>query len=193
MDYENTERIESKVAPGVVIVYYKAIEERRIELRRQAADIAAKFRSLNAEVRKLQYEWAKPDIDEPTKEDLMVRQENVLEQQHTIMITELNPLYLRWGIKAVEGLKVNGVEIKTPDALLHGPGELYAETIKTIHDRLGLNDDQIKNLSSPTTSTGQAGGKTSDTTAPSVETLPIASTVSETAPSTSPVTLIRSA
>ena len=188
MEYTNTERIESKLFPGVAFVFYKMIEERRIELRRLAADLSSKLRKLATQTRKLEYEFAKTDLSDDQKEDLMEQQDLAMNETQSVLITELYPLYIKWGIQSVEGLTVNGEACTAPEGLKWGPEKLYHEALGLVQERMGLTEKQIKNLSSLTTSTEPEGGETSDTIAPIAETQPTDSIASATAASSSPTT-----
>src|SRR5258708_1947307 len=67
------------------------------------------------------------------------------EMEAAILSGEIEGLYLRWGLVAVEGLAVDGGSA-SPDLLLEkGPEALTREILLAIQAECGLSDDERKN------------------------------------------------
>jgi hypothetical protein len=61
------------------------------------------------------------------------------------LASEIDRVYLEWGLEAVEGLTVDG-ETATPALLIdRGPAELAAEILARIRSECGLSEDERKN------------------------------------------------
>jgi hypothetical protein len=187
MDYTSEERIESKAMPGIYLTFIKMVEGHRLELRRRAAGISAKLnplaRRINSSDQQLK-EIQKRVLDDAQSArvaELQLKIDEMAEQADLIHQTELQPIWIRWGLLKVEGdLTING-EPPTAENIAFGPPKLYAEIVEIIRERLGLSSGEIKNSSSPITSTAPEDGATSDTTAESAKTPETASTPEETA------------
>lgn len=62
-----------------------------------------------------------------------------------VLASEIDRVYLEWGLEAVEGLTVDG-ETATPALLIdRGPAELAAEILARIRSECGLSEDERKN------------------------------------------------
>lgn len=186
MDYTSQERIESKVMPGIFFTLVKMVEGHRLELRRRAAAISAKISPLARRIEAGDQELKKiaatndPAIAAKVAE-LQQKINEMVEQADMIHQTELEPIWIRWGLLKVEGdITING-EPPTADNLAFGPPDLYLEVLNLIRERLGISPAAIKNSSSPTTSIAQEDGTTGDTTADSAKTPETGSTPQETA------------
>jgi len=119
-------------------------------------------------------------------EDLQTQFDQVESDSLQSMACDFEAPRLITYLLAVEGLKLGGVEA-TPKLLLEkGPTELTREALDAIEEIADVAAEQLKNLSSPSISSSQGGGKTTDMTAtPAAESEP---TKTETALSTSPAT-----
>jgi hypothetical protein len=191
MDYASQERIESKAIPGVFLTFIKMVEGHRLELRRRAAAINAKIQPLARRMQitdKQAQEMEASNLDEAQRAkltELRLAIDEMVEQANLIHQTELEPVWVQWGLLKIEGdLTINGAP-PTAENIAFGPPELYREILATIMERLGLQADAIKNSSSPITSTAPADGATGDTTAESAKTQEIVSIPKETALATS--------
>jgi hypothetical protein len=62
-----------------------------------------------------------------------------------VLRAEIDRLYLMWGLTAVHGLYVDGVEA-TPDVLVdRGPEELFREALAAVRAAAGLSESERKN------------------------------------------------
>ncbi len=121
MDYESEKTAEAVSAPGVRYTIGKMSLGRRIELTRRIWELAGKVECLEA--------GADP------RDKL----------EAAALTAEVERLYLRWGLKRVEGLKVDGVEA-APELLAEsGPEDLCREIVAAIKRECGLTDEERKN------------------------------------------------
>jgi hypothetical protein len=82
-----------------------------------------------------------------------------------LLAGEIDRIYLRWGLRAIEGLEIDG-EPATPETLVErGPEELIAEALAAIKSEAGLSEAERKNSASPSTSCGETGPGGSATSA----------------------------
>jgi len=59
--------------------------------------------------------------------------------------TEINRVYLKWGLKAVSGLTIDGEEA-TPELLAEsGPEDLFREAVEAVRRETGLSEEERKN------------------------------------------------
>jgi hypothetical protein len=121
MEYDSQFVIESKEVEGVRLTIRRMSFGRRIELARQIRDLANRMNFLEAGT-------------DPREKMTAV-----------LLGQELDEIYLRWGLAAVEGLRLDGVPA-TPDGLLRdGPEELVREALGAIRAQFGLNEEERKN------------------------------------------------
>jgi hypothetical protein len=58
---------------------------------------------------------------------------------------EIDRLYVKWGLRAVSGLVVDG-ETAGPDLLADsGPEELFREAVAAVRHQMGLSEEERKN------------------------------------------------
>ena len=58
---------------------------------------------------------------------------------------EIDRLYVRWGLRAVAGLELDGVEA-TPESLAEaGPEDLFREALAAVRAQTGLSEAERKN------------------------------------------------
>ncbi len=121
MHYESERTLESSVAPGVKYTITRMSLGRRIELTRRAWELTGKAECLQA--------------SEDPREKL----------EAAALAAEIDQLYLKWGLKRVEGLTLDG-EPATPESLIAiGPEELSKEILTAIRRECGLTDEERKN------------------------------------------------
>lgn len=68
-----------------------------------------------------------------------------------IMLTAINPAWVKWGVKQIEGLSVDGKSLGLDD-LLDWPSVFFDEVLTTVKLEAELNGAQRKNSLSRTTS-----------------------------------------
>jgi hypothetical protein len=190
MDYTSQERVESKAMKGVFLTYIKMVEGHRLELRRRAASVSSKITPLARQIQASdkQLQLLKGSADQAQLAKLMELQlavEQMMEQADLIHQTELEPIWVRWGLLKIEAdFTIDGAA-PTPENIAYGPTELYTEIVESIRERLGLSSEAIKNSSSPITLTAPGDGMTGDSTAESAATPETNSTPQETVIATS--------
>ncbi len=121
MNYESTAVIESQEAPGVTFTVARMSYARRAELMRRIRELARKLEFLEA--------GAEPG-------DRM---------DAAVLETEINRLYLAWGLRAISGLTLDGAEA-TPELLVErGPESLFREALAAVQAEIGLHEAERKN------------------------------------------------
>jgi hypothetical protein len=62
-----------------------------------------------------------------------------------LLEAEINRLYLTWGLRAVSGLTLDGIDA-TPDLLAEsGPEDLFREALAAVRAQTGLTEAERKN------------------------------------------------
>jgi len=92
---------------------------------------------------------------------------DLIEEENNIDRAQAKAL-LDWALIKIEGLEIDGNPTPSVEMLvMEGPEKVVEEICKEISKRMRLGDTEIKNLESPTTSAGVAGGSGPNTTATS--------------------------
>jgi len=121
MDYESFRVVESRIAPGVRFTVRKMSFARRMELMERVREIGQRMEFLAA-----------GDTAREKMDAAMAR-------------GEIDRLYVRWGVQAIEGLYVDGEEA-TADALAQaGPEGLFREALALVRRETGLDEAERKN------------------------------------------------
>jgi hypothetical protein len=121
MTYESVAVVESQVASGVKFTVAKMSFGRRTELMRQVRELARKMEFLEA------------GQDPGQKMDA------------ALLRVEIDRLYVKWGLRAVSGLDLDGMEA-TPESLAEtGPEELFREAVGAVRAQTGLSAAERKN------------------------------------------------
>jgi hypothetical protein len=121
MSYESVAVIESAVRDGVSFRIARMSFGRRVELMRRVRELARRMEFLEA------------------GEDVGGRMDAGL------LRAEIDRLFLIWGLIAVSGLVLDGVEA-TPEMLVErGPEELFREALAAVRRETGLSEAERKN------------------------------------------------
>jgi hypothetical protein len=121
MNYESVAVVESRVAAGVAYTIAKMSFARRTELMRRVRELARRMEFLEA------------------------GQEPGQKMEAMLVQVEIDRLYLGWGLRAVSGLCLDGVEA-TPQLLAElGPEALFREALAAVRAETGLNEAERKN------------------------------------------------
>jgi hypothetical protein len=121
MDYTSYETIDSQLAPGVTYTVAKMSFGRRVDLTRRIREVALRKEFLDA--------GGTPDE----------------KMQAALLASEIDRLYLLWGLKEVAGLELDGVPA-TPESLAaSGPEELFREALAAVKSQCGLSEAERKN------------------------------------------------
>ncbi len=121
MTYESVEQVESKIAGGVTYSVSKMSFERRMELMKRVRDLARRA-------------------------DFLVAAEDANSKMDAALLeVEIERLYVKWGLREVTGLEVDG-SAATPDSLAEsGPEDLFREALAAGRAAAGLSDADRKN------------------------------------------------
>ena len=121
MTYESMAIVESQVASGVKFTVAKMSFGRRAELMRQVRELARKMEFLEA------------------------GQDPGQKMDGALLRVEMDRLYVRWGLRGVAGLDLDGVEA-TPESLAEaGPEDLFREALAAVRAQTGLSAAERKN------------------------------------------------
>jgi hypothetical protein len=174
-------RKESQVFPGVFYTLHKMSEARRSQLRLKIAESTSRIRYLLREMGKVEEKY--PDADNRPDEatDQLIK---LSDQMEEISQGSINPAWLMWGCKSIEGLEIDGVA--ADPKMLHefGPPALYSEIVEDIKKTAQLNGEEEKNSESPTISGEATDGAKSDSSAVTASSTDSSEVPTETAKST---------
>jgi hypothetical protein len=121
MIYKSVKTVESAVAPGVTFEVARMSFDRRVELMRRVRELARRMEFLEAG----QAPGDKMDA--------------------ALLQTAIDRLFLTWGLRAVSGLDLDGVEA-TPELLAEaGPEDLFREALAAVRAETGLTEAERKN------------------------------------------------
>jgi len=121
VSYESALTIESKVMPGVKFVINRISFGRRMELSRRVREITQKVEFLGAG----------SELDEKIEAGILVQ--------------EVDAMYLRWALVAVDGLAIDGNQATAEQLLDRGPEDLAREIVVAIKTQCGLSEGERKN------------------------------------------------
>lgn len=159
-NYTSTARKESKIFPGVFYTLNRMSEARRVQLRLRIAEPTAEVRRLLREMSKIE-QVPEENRDEQTMEQLVT----LADQMDVLSTQKIDPEWLRWGCKKVEGLMIDDQEADVEMLISEGPPALFDEIVGEIKKLAQLSGDEEKNSESPTTSGEPTGGTTPSTSA----------------------------
>jgi hypothetical protein len=121
MTYDSVTVVESRVAIGVKFTVAKMSFGRRTELMRHVRELA----------RKVEFLEAGQGLGE--------------KMDAALLRVEIDRLYVKWGLRAIAGLELDGVEA-TPESLAEdGPEELLREAVGVVRAQTGLSAAERKN------------------------------------------------
>jgi hypothetical protein len=119
IDYESVAQIKSEICPGVSYRIARMSFGRRIELMRLVRDATIKLEFQEAAGETSQMEAA-------------------------ILSSEVDRLYVRWALKAIDGLLIDGLPATPEILVLDGPEELLQEVLTLVRAECGLSDAEKK-------------------------------------------------
>ena len=121
MEYQSKVTVESQSHPGVRFTLHRMSFGRRVELLRRVRELAGRAEFLEA--------------GNDPREKI----------EATLLVAEIDRLYLLWGLAGIEGLEVDG-QRATPELLLEaGPEELCREALAAVKSEAGLSEEEQKN------------------------------------------------
>jgi len=121
MEYQSTVTLESESHPGVRFTVYRMSFGRRLDLLRRVRELAGRAEFLEA--------------GEDPREKI----------EATLLVGEIDRLYLLWGLAGIEGLEVDG-QAATPERLVEaGPEGLCREILAAVKREAGLSEEEQKN------------------------------------------------
>jgi hypothetical protein len=121
MRYESTITVESSAVEGVRFTIARMTFGRRIELMRRVRQLSAR----------MEFERAGSHVADQI--------------QASLLGAEIDELYLRWGLVAIDGLELDGDPATSETLVSHGPERLCQEIIAAIKRECSLTDEERKN------------------------------------------------
>lgn len=129
MRYESSVELASERIPGVRFRVERMSFGRRLELIRQVKGWLGRL------------EFVSAGKEGPERE-----------AEVALLTGEIDRIYLRWGLRGLTGLEIDGEEV-TPESLMEkGPEELVGEILEAIRREAGLSEAERKNFASPSIS-----------------------------------------
>jgi hypothetical protein len=121
MTYESVELVDSKIADGVSYSVSKMSFARRMDLMKRVRDLARRA------------------------EFLVAAEDTGGKMDAALLEVEIERLYVKWGLREVTGLEVDG-SAATPESLAEsGPEDLFREALAAVRAAAGLSDAERKN------------------------------------------------
>jgi len=146
--HETTSRHESTVFEGVTFYLNKMTEGRRIELR-------AKIAEPNRRVRDILREQAEIEgMPEDTRDH--ARWLSLSDEYDELLLEKINPDWIVWGCKKVEGLEADGKPLDVAD-WKEWPSALFDEVLTAIRSEAELKGEERKNFELRSTSIKPGG------------------------------------
>lgn len=121
MTYESMERVDSKIVDGVSYSVSKMSFARRMDLMKRVRDLARRA------------------------EFLVAADDAAGKMDAALLEVEIERMYVKWGLREVTGLEVDG-SAATPESLAEaGPEDLFREALTAVRAAAGLSDTERKN------------------------------------------------
>ena len=121
LHYESAVRKESALFPGVSYSIHRMSFGRRSELLRHIREISGK------------------------REYLLAGQDLKDKIEASLAGSEIDAMYLRWGLREISGLLIDGEPAGCDSLLERGPESLVKEILGAIRSECGLNQEELKN------------------------------------------------
>jgi len=121
MTYESTRVVRSAIDPSVTFTVWRMSFARRLELMREVRELARRMEYLEA------------------------GEQPVEQMDAALLRSEIDRLFVKWGLREVAGLQVDGTAA-TPDSLVEsGPESLLREALAAVRAESGLSAAERKN------------------------------------------------
>lgn len=98
--------------------------------------------------------------------DLIRRFDEIIYRRQTLNFLESEPAYIRAMVVSLDGVSIDGKPASIDSLIESGDDALVAEIGAFVRKQLGLDPEERKNSSPPSTSREKADGETSGSTAP---------------------------
>jgi hypothetical protein len=96
--------------------------------------------------------------------DLTDQLNEINEESLYLLAAKYNAPRVRHYLKAIEGYQIDGVDATVDSLLAEGAPQIVTEILESVDAVEKMKAEEIKNLSSPSTSSNPADGETNDTT-----------------------------
>ena len=130
MQYESRVEIVSQRIPGVRYAVEKMSFGRRLELIRELKRLLGRLQFVLADA-----------TGNPEQQ-----------AEAALLAGEINRIYLRWGLRKLTGLQIDGEPVTQENLIEKGPEELVEEILQAIRREAGLSGAERKNCGSPSIS-----------------------------------------
>jgi hypothetical protein len=158
--YNTTRNIALETFPGVEVVLRRMTEGRRLELRNAIGEPNRRIRDILRE---------QAVIEQQPEEIRDVAAWLALQDEFDgIMIEKVNVAWVKWGVKSLQGLEVDGRILGLED-WADWPSSLFDEVLNLVKQEAELNGNERKNSESATISGAPADLKANPSTAPNAK------------------------
>jgi hypothetical protein len=121
VQYESSVTFDSHCMPGVRYSIYRMSFGRRTELARRVLELSQRLEFLGA--------------GETVRDKVEAALTN----------TEIERLYIQWGLKCIEGLEIDGSPATVESLIQSGPEALATEVVRRIQSESGISEAERKN------------------------------------------------
>jgi hypothetical protein len=121
VEYDSTVTLSSRTIEGVEFTIIRLSFARRMELARRVLELS----------RQMEFQLAGGGIDETIEAN--------------ILSCEIDRLYLRWGLVAIGGLTIDGMDATADLLAEQGPENLADEIVAAVKAQCGLTENERKN------------------------------------------------
>ena len=127
MQYESSVEVDSQKLPGVRFTVERMSFGRRLELIRQLKELLGRLDFVLA-----------ANAGGPEKQ-----------AEAALLVGEIDRIYLRWGLRKVDGLVMDGEEVTAESVIERAPEALIEEILQAIRREAGISPAEAKNSKSP--------------------------------------------
>lgn len=189
MGYLSTSDFESQLVPGMKLKLRKMSSGRRADFNLKTADVMAELNQAREPLILMgkDMEAAKESGNTALADELDKSMTDIqLKIWNDIIASKLYRTLIAWGVESIDGWEIDGQPATVALILERAPDEIIVEIGKAIDSVLNMTFEEQMGFKSPSTSSAQADGKTTNTDAPTVEVKVISITAPVGAPSTIP-------
>ena len=127
MQYESSVEVDSQKLPGVRFTVERMSFGRRLELIRQLKQLLGRLDFVLA-----------ASAEGPEKQ-----------AEAALLAGEIDRIYVRWGLRKVDGLVMDGEEVTAESVIERAPEALVEEILQAIRREAGISQAEAKNSKSP--------------------------------------------
>jgi hypothetical protein len=134
-NHETIRKRESETCPGVTFFLQKMTEGRRLDIRHRIAEPNRRVLALLKEQTEIE------KVDEAARD--VHRYMELQEEFDSLMLEKINPEWIKWGVKKIDGLEADGKPLGVDD-YLEWPSMLFSEVLDAVKSEAELNGAEKK-------------------------------------------------